>query len=718
MEALATSSTVLSNESTVLGEVYPCTLWEVDATSCGASSTSFRQPTCDTCRALRVDREKSTSCRLVASAEQGCIMCKVFHNCIQAFAMSLKSGYYKSFLLDFSLDYKIEVSGLSELWIRVAPDEELHIDIYTVNSKLLVVIISCILQTFIRTLLIRGGDTMLSPEFRQSKHIPAQLRLSNCLEFLNSKIKKCNHHHQLCRLEQALHLPRRVLDVSKNSVRLVDTTVCGLSGEYITLSYCWGPKEALLKTTTATIHEKMQQIEWHILPRTFQDAISITRELGIRYLWIDCLCIIQDDTLDWEMEAAKMAQYYSGGFLNLAATHGSDPTHGLLSTRHMYARLYYPKGGGWKTLIPTSTREPIEIRVNIRKEVTSLYIRAAFGCAQDSLLGTVPDHLSPLMERAWVFQERILSRRTLHFHLTEMVFECQNVLTCECEVHRSLDESKKFTYQPMTLRNRLPYVRGTDQTLSSMNDFWLDVTSTYSSLKLTIESDRLPALSGLASRLSHQFGATYLAGLWKEDLPRQLLWRCAETEKRSQVLHSPTWSWASIIKPCVTYGDVQWRRRFRVDSRVQILEAQCVVSGENEFGAVNSGYITLSAATVAVSVELARDELSKPILIFKFGDDVEGVAFDGTRGNLHLDSRALHGESPEQDFESVRDRETRCILLGISERKTTYHTFEGENALIVASNGTTGIFERLGMLEINAYEGKFESAKVATITLM
>lgn len=74
-------------------------------------------------------------------------------------------------------------------------------------------------------------------------------------------------------------------------------------------------------------------IPWFELPKTFQEAIALTRKLGVRYLWIDSLCIIQDDHHGWEVESAKMATIYSLSYLTIAATHAADSQQGCFSTR-------------------------------------------------------------------------------------------------------------------------------------------------------------------------------------------------------------------------------------------------------------------------------------------------------------------------------------------------------------------------------------------------
>lgn len=131
---------------------HPCTLWEAVATPDEASFTPYRRITCDLCRTFRVNRETITSCHLIASVEQGCIMCRIFYTSIQAFAASLRSEYYKSMILDFSLNYRIELKSLSELWVWVDSNEKFRIDIYTLNGELRVQIISCFGWTLIRTL--------------------------------------------------------------------------------------------------------------------------------------------------------------------------------------------------------------------------------------------------------------------------------------------------------------------------------------------------------------------------------------------------------------------------------------------------------------------------------------------------------------------------------------------------------------------------------------
>jgi hypothetical protein len=97
------------------------------------------------------------------------------------------------------------------------------------------------------------------------------------------------------------------------------------------LSHCWG-KEPIITTTKATLQDRMREFQISAPPKTFQDAIAITNGLGIQYLRIDSLCIIQDDLQDWEGEASKMAGIYAGSKFNIAATHASDGQGDVLAS--------------------------------------------------------------------------------------------------------------------------------------------------------------------------------------------------------------------------------------------------------------------------------------------------------------------------------------------------------------------------------------------------
>ncbi|KAJ5640995.1 HET-domain-containing protein [Penicillium herquei] len=125
------------------------------------------------------------------------------------------------------------------------------------------------------------------------------------------------------------HHPRLV--VSETYPPLLEAS----NNRYVALSYCWGSGEdAKHQFTTAktTLNDRLHCIELETLARTrtLYDAVLTCRTLGFRYLWIDSLCIIQDDEVDWQKESVKMAEIYSKAFLTICVIRGGSCLTGFL----------------------------------------------------------------------------------------------------------------------------------------------------------------------------------------------------------------------------------------------------------------------------------------------------------------------------------------------------------------------------------------------------
>ena len=152
------------------------------------------------------------------------------------------------------------------------------------------------------------------------------------------------------------------------------------------------------------------------LSKTFQDAIGITRILGIRYIWIDALCIIQDSELDWKRESAQMFRIYSSSYCNLAASSARDGSHGMPYHRDNKAP------------------QPLKLFVN--------NMICFIEPSTKSIFEANVEH-GPLTNRAWVFQERMLSKRNLHFTPKHLLWECNSFSTFEGSVLVDVDLSKR-----------------------------------------------------------------------------------------------------------------------------------------------------------------------------------------------------------------------------------------------------------------------------------
>jgi hypothetical protein len=156
-------------------------------------------------------------------------------------------------------------------------------------------------------------------------------------------------------------------------------------------------------------------IKFRDMPRTFQDAITVTRMLGVAFLWVDSLYIVQDEEEDWLHESKLMADIFSGGYLTLAATRGTSSTASMFHTETD------------KVITGTSgTGQPYRISFH------RMFMHARFQgfFTQDKREAQASSF--PLLSRGWVFQERLLSPRMLHFGPTELFWECYESNMCEC----------------------------------------------------------------------------------------------------------------------------------------------------------------------------------------------------------------------------------------------------------------------------------------------
>ncbi|KAH6678012.1 heterokaryon incompatibility protein-domain-containing protein, partial [Halenospora varia] len=327
---------------------------------------------------------------------------------------------------------------------------------------------------------------------------------------------------------------------------------------YMCLSHCWGTDKFLI-TTTKNLSDHKQRIPWDSLPTTFQHAIGFTRRLGVRYIWIDSLCIVQDDLKDWQRESSQMCTVYKNSFLTLAASAASSSLKGLFQYTTSTPILSLP--------VRFYTNLP-EI-ISLRKAIQHPFIDTPFKKVTDRF---------PLLGQAWVYQERLLSPRTLHFGQGELIWECSTQTVCECN---SLHV--EGTYHTATL------LRPSSSDLAARG---LAIVTDYSRLSITFMSDRLSALVGIAQQFAEHRKSRYLAGLWEETFAGDMLWELNEfypnSKRVAQATRAPSWSWVStehqVFYPDGTAESV-------LDFKV--LEVQVSRDDTNEFGHVGSSHVKL-----------------------------------------------------------------------------------------------------------------------------
>lgn len=387
----------------------------------------------------------------------------------------------------------------------------------------------------------------------------------------------CRSGHKSCQrlVKDPKWYPTRLLDVGvpgdltwKLHIYAEETM---RSPNYMTLSYRWGSLPTV-ELTRSNVDELRRGKSIAELPRTFQDAVAVTRRFSVRYLWIDRLCIIQDSQGDWERESSTMCDVYANSSCNISATASTDPSGGLFRTREM-------------NLIQAGT-----VTINADSAENKYYIVDQ---------GYTDRHVSntPLMKRGWVFQERLLAPRVLHFGEHQIFWEC--FMEQKCEGFR---EGLPF-YRPQKYIDGIfdPRPSPSSKTIGlspTAFEFWQGVITRYTKCALTKPQDKLVALSGLAHLFQEATGDDYLAGIWRSRLAEFLEWYAGRPmSKPSSGYLAPSWSWACGI------GDVSMNVHGLRSDLISVLDARTYNSSSDCTGAVSGGFITLRGLMVQATCE-------------------------------------------------------------------------------------------------------------------
>jgi hypothetical protein len=315
--------------------------------------------------------------------------------------------------------------------------------------------------------------------------------------------------------------PTRLLCIEDDRLRLVDGP--DVSEDYVALSYCWGTSGQLTTTTHNTAAHR-RGIPLDDLPLTQRQAAAATRKLGMRYLWVDALCIVQDDKADWGREAPQMGFIYHNAFLTIAAAGSSSSAGGLFHQR---------------TARPTPVPVPYQSSTGKR---TMLIAPLGDGFVQAL-------DQSVWNSRGWVYQERILSRRIVEFSTSQIFFECQR---------HSVGEDG---LPVMSIEKRLAAGR----MLHGLESLWCGLIKGYTARSLTCADDRTMAIESLARYVAGRTDTPstkegmYCAGAWLGKSPCHLLWYCSNgLATGGPSSRAPSWSWGSVDVP------VQWEMSWYV----------------------------------------------------------------------------------------------------------------------------------------------------------
>ena len=317
--------------------------------------------------------------------------------------------------------------------------------------------------------------------------------------------------------------------------------------------------------TTAMLRDNTR-ILVQSLPQSFQDAIVIARQLGIRYIWIDCLCIIQDSPKDFQAEASQMHRVYGGSYCNISAT-------GAATNRES---LFYERD--------PSTLWPKEVRVAWKWSTTAQY-----SLFENFWERGVTD--APVSHRGWIVQERYLAPRVIHFERQQMFFECTELRACEVFPARlpfAIEASARFKGGIMASK----IIPDASQRKYRALEAWTAILRSYSRAQLTQLSDKLIAIAGLATQVHEILQDEYLTGLWRSTLLTDLLWYAlpdtSEGTSRAEVYRAPSWSWASVDGPLQFFEP-----RSQINACCTILDAFVTLQTELDFGEVSGKNLRL-----------------------------------------------------------------------------------------------------------------------------
>lgn len=386
-------------------------------------------------------------------------------------------------------------------------------------------------------------------------------------DLLRDWLKCCLSTHESCRAgnkctdENAI-LPTRVIDVGssrENDIRpyLLETKG-GLKGTYMTLSHRWGSTESQFKTESSTLKRFQRELPMELMPQSFRDAIKVTRQLDIRYLWIDSLCIVQDDPSDWKRESLKMGTIFASCICTIAATDALNQDGrdcGLFLPRDddpLAIDLCLPYN---KTPLKELSRKCFKgdcqcfvwkykwlAQPNSSIEEEGLIQKRASICLRPRIVSlTARIRRSIWYNRGWVLQERLLSPRIIYFTKDKIFWSCFRM---------TKEEENSDPTAPHRIYIFSPHVREG----GFLFDLWKSILLDYVRCNLTFGKDRLAAIDGITRQFEEYHSVKIYAGILHDATGESLLWYTNKKPlQRFLDFHAPSWSWTSLAG-CVSFS--------------------------------------------------------------------------------------------------------------------------------------------------------------------
>lgn len=424
--------------------------------------------------------------------------------------------------------------------------------------------------------------SLLPKEESPGSNTRSQTSWAHALSWMDT----CSRGHATCKPAQpeGVFKPTRLLLVSKDPdyIYLRENDEVPSGTRYTTLSHCWG-KVVLGTLLTTNVSDRKSGIEIKSLVQTFQDAIEVTRRLKVDYIWIDCLCIIQDSRQDWQRESLVMGSVYGNSYCDIAATASSDGRGGLFRERDARAV------------------QPCVVGIGMGGVKQYHYLSDLDAWWHDF-------ERSPLNVRAWVLQERLLSPRVLHFCRDQLLWECNELRACE-RYPTGLRDPLPSAESPRIFR----IAQKRSRRKQDIFEVWSPVVQAYSACAITKDTDRLVALHGIAATAQKVLGCRYVSGLWERGLESQLAWSVVEPETSHRPAEhvAPSWSWASVVGEVTLFprGDPVDEEKYGGGKLCEVLEVRNPGDAEQEVAFISRAALVVRCYLVPITViPISRDD--------------------------------------------------------------------------------------------------------------
>ena len=513
--------------------------------------------------------------------------------------------------------------------------------------------------------------------FVKTRPVEVAVGSSKSLDTAKSWLKQCCADHKNCSQLGNKFMPSRCLDVSDiDAISLCITK--DQQNSYAALSYCWGPKQyPNLIATKASFNDMLENIPLSCFPLTLRDGIAVTRGLGIRYLWIDALCIVQDDDDDKDKEIPQMRQIFSNAHCTIIAATAAHCHAGFLHVRDL----------------------PPSVELCVPHPGLDVKNGHIFLKEYDPDQWTLYDPLEdPVNHRAWTLEERLLSPRRLVYSHNHVRWLCESI-----ELTNGGDPEDRKWPSTSNRRNQMERLPPHLSTTSSIIEdtiyqrhetwwSWLSIVQEYNLRSLTKPKDKLRAIGGIAELYYLKTGDQYCAGLWRSYLAEELLWKVFDpratfksmvVELRDPVklnprpkYRAPTWSWASVDGAAANTRALSYSPF--VTDVFEVID--CVVVPEKPTSSLTS--VKSAMLTVRGRLKRALLHVESKLLY----ESVETYEAEDDFGRCDLDALE-HGQTSTY-------RSVHCLEITSRVRADFVGNQQG---LVLVEDTAGGIFNRIGM---------------------